>query len=66
MDAELGLGEPRSFSCIHALQDIQASCLSDVGIAFAGQAVLWHLTHMDMGNVYMMSGTSLTMPSRHW
>jgi hypothetical protein len=28
-------------------------------------ATLWHLTHMDMGNVSMMSGTSLTMPSRH-
>jgi hypothetical protein len=26
---------------------------------------LWHLIHMDMENVSMMSGTSLTMPSRH-
>ncbi|QFU24396.1 hypothetical protein FM038_021085 [Shewanella eurypsychrophilus] len=25
----------------------------------------WHLLHRDMVNVIMMSGTSLTMPSRH-
>jgi hypothetical protein len=49
----------------HVLQGIQASCLSDVSLAFAVQVVLWHLTHMDMGNVIMMSGTSLTLPSRH-
>ncbi|PKH32704.1 hypothetical protein CXF88_12810 [Shewanella sp. ALD9] len=49
----------------HVLQGIQASCLSDASLAFAVLVVLWHLTHMDMGNVIMMSGTSLTLPSRH-
>jgi hypothetical protein len=28
-------------------------------------AAPWHLIHMDMENVSMMSGTALTMPSRH-
>jgi hypothetical protein len=28
-------------------------------------AAPWHLTHMDVGNVSMMYGTSLTMPSQH-
>jgi hypothetical protein len=27
-------------------------------------AAPWHLTHTDVGNVIMMSGTSLTMPSQ--
>jgi hypothetical protein len=27
---------------------------------------LWHLSHMDVGNVSRMSRTSLTMPSQHF
>ncbi|MFT5789462.1 MAG: hypothetical protein ACI8SJ_001578 [Shewanella sp.] len=68
MDVFVELTRPILFQTEFGISSIHGGQmdLQRVTAVSAHAVVHSHLTHRDMGNVLMMSGTSLTMRSKHW